>query len=230
MCIRDRSNWGNSSQQSKLAQDLRNAVVRLKQARVAANIQPVLGICYGKTRTTYTKTGYLKVVGQNFWYMIKMCIRDRKRAVPLRSKEEKTEKEVEVMTSPESLKIPGLLGAMIGCFTALLIRYKAFQFKRRLVATVNVFDERIGRSFGNPEAADRIACVQRDHPGIVGASGNRDLFVANDADRHTVELTDNGEERIQLRGIAAGKGQRAHDHWQCGRFTHVAGNLSLIPV
>ena len=30
----------------------------------------MLGICYGKTRTTYTKRGYLKVVGQNFWYLI----------------------------------------------------------------------------------------------------------------------------------------------------------------
>ena len=30
---------------------------------------PVLGICYGKTRTSYLR-GYLKVVGQNFWYLI----------------------------------------------------------------------------------------------------------------------------------------------------------------
>jgi len=30
----------------------------------------VLGICYGKTRTNYMKAGYLKVVGQNFWYLI----------------------------------------------------------------------------------------------------------------------------------------------------------------
>ncbi|MBE2238564.1 MAG: cytosolic protein [Caldilineaceae bacterium] len=68
--IKSGTNWGNSSQQSKLAQDLRNAVARLKQSRVTANVQPVLGICYGKTRTQHTKTGYLKVVGQNFWYMI----------------------------------------------------------------------------------------------------------------------------------------------------------------
>ena len=32
-------------------------------------MQPVLGICYGKTRTRYLR-GYLKVVGQNFWYLI----------------------------------------------------------------------------------------------------------------------------------------------------------------
>jgi hypothetical protein len=68
--IKSGPNWGNSSQQSKLAQDLRDAVKRVKQARVAGNVQPVLGICYGKTRTTLTRSGYLKVVGQNFWYLI----------------------------------------------------------------------------------------------------------------------------------------------------------------
>jgi hypothetical protein len=32
-------------------------------------VQPVLGICYGRARTTYVR-GYLKVTGQNFWYLI----------------------------------------------------------------------------------------------------------------------------------------------------------------
>ncbi|MEW5873143.1 MAG: PmeII family type II restriction endonuclease [Chloroflexota bacterium] len=62
-------NWGNSSQQSKLEQDLKNAVARVKQSRRGTNVQPVLGICYGKTRTSYLR-GYMKVVGQNFWYLI----------------------------------------------------------------------------------------------------------------------------------------------------------------
>ena len=35
----------------------------------STNIQPVLGICYGKTKSSYIR-GYLKVVGQNFWYLI----------------------------------------------------------------------------------------------------------------------------------------------------------------
>ena len=59
-----------SSQHKKLAQDLGDAVIRVKQARTGLNVQPVLGICYGKTRTNYIKAGYLKVVGQNFWYLI----------------------------------------------------------------------------------------------------------------------------------------------------------------
>jgi len=68
--IKSGPNWGNSSQHKKLAQDLGDAVIRVKQARTGLNVQPVLGICYGKTRTNYVKAGYLKVVGQNFWYLI----------------------------------------------------------------------------------------------------------------------------------------------------------------
>ncbi len=49
--VKSGPNWGNSSQQSKLAEDLQKAVR------------------YGKTRTNYLR-GYLKVVGQNFWYLI----------------------------------------------------------------------------------------------------------------------------------------------------------------
>jgi len=67
--IKSGPNWGNSSQQDKLEEDLKNAVARVKQSKRGANVQPVLGICYGKTRTGYLR-GYLKVVGQNFWYLI----------------------------------------------------------------------------------------------------------------------------------------------------------------
>jgi len=68
--IKSGTNWGNSSQHKKLADDLRDTVIRVRQSRIAAKVAPVLGICYGKTRTAYTKAGYLKVVGQNFWYLI----------------------------------------------------------------------------------------------------------------------------------------------------------------
>ncbi len=67
--IKSGPNWGNSSQQSKLEDDLKNAVTRVKQAKKGVNVQPVLGICYGKTKTGYLR-GYLKIVGQNFWYLI----------------------------------------------------------------------------------------------------------------------------------------------------------------
>ncbi len=67
--IKSGPNWGNSSQQNKLEQDLKNAVARVKQARRSPSVQAILGICYGKTRTGYLR-GYLKIVGQNFWYFI----------------------------------------------------------------------------------------------------------------------------------------------------------------
>lgn len=67
--VKSGPNWGNSSQQSKLADDLQKAVNRVKQSQHGINVQSILGICYGKTRTNYLR-GYLKVVGQNFWYLI----------------------------------------------------------------------------------------------------------------------------------------------------------------
>ncbi len=67
--IKSGPNWGNSSQQREQELNFKNAVIRLKQSQHTLNVQPVLGICYGKTRTSYLR-GYLKVVGQNFWYLI----------------------------------------------------------------------------------------------------------------------------------------------------------------
>jgi len=67
--IKSGTNWGNSSQQKKLEQDLANAVKRIQQSHHALNVRAVLGICYGKTRTSILH-GYLKIVGQNFWYLI----------------------------------------------------------------------------------------------------------------------------------------------------------------
>lgn len=67
--IKSGPNWGNSSQQKRLEEDLRNAVMRIKQLHRGANVQAVLGICYGKVKTRHLR-GYLKVVGQNFWYLI----------------------------------------------------------------------------------------------------------------------------------------------------------------
>ncbi len=68
--IKSGTNWGNSSQHKKLADDLRNAEIRLKQSKSISKVQSVLGICYGKTKTGYTSAGYLKIVGQNFWTFI----------------------------------------------------------------------------------------------------------------------------------------------------------------
>lgn len=68
--IKSGPNWGNSSQHARLASDFANAEIRLRQSTHRQNIQKVLGICYGKTKTAYSPKGYLKVVGQNFWTLI----------------------------------------------------------------------------------------------------------------------------------------------------------------
>ena len=67
--IKSGPNWGNSSQQNRLQQDLAAAVSQVQRENAGLDVQAVLGICYGKTRTSYLR-GYLKVVGQNFWYFI----------------------------------------------------------------------------------------------------------------------------------------------------------------
>ena len=68
--VKSGTNWGNSSQHKNLAQDLRDAVIRVKQREGSRTVESVLGICYGKTRTARHRQGYLKIVGQNFWYFV----------------------------------------------------------------------------------------------------------------------------------------------------------------
>ena len=67
--IKSGTNWGNSSQHRRLVQDLQTAEAVLKQSKRVKSVQPVLGICYGKTRSSFAH-GYLQAVGQNFWYLI----------------------------------------------------------------------------------------------------------------------------------------------------------------
>lgn len=67
--IKSGTSWGNSSQQRRQEEDFKTAVKILKQSCHTLNVQPVLGICYGKTKTSFVR-GYMKVVGQNFWYLI----------------------------------------------------------------------------------------------------------------------------------------------------------------
>ncbi|SNY26819.1 Type II restriction endonuclease EcoO109I [Orenia metallireducens] len=69
--IKSGTNWGNSSQIRKLEQDFRQAEIILKQSNRTLNVQSVLGISYGRVRTSYDYRGFIwKLVGQNFWYFI----------------------------------------------------------------------------------------------------------------------------------------------------------------
>ncbi len=67
--IKSGTNWGNGDQQTKLKENFELAVKRVKQYNKNIKIEPVLGICYGKTRTGFVR-GATKIVGQNFWYFI----------------------------------------------------------------------------------------------------------------------------------------------------------------
>ncbi|MCD4830754.1 MAG: hypothetical protein K8R02_02970 [Anaerohalosphaeraceae bacterium] len=67
--VKSGTNWGNSSQQNRQQQDFETAVRVLRQSNHSLSVQSILGICYGKTKTSHLR-GYMKVVGQNFWYFI----------------------------------------------------------------------------------------------------------------------------------------------------------------
>jgi hypothetical protein len=67
--IKSGPSWGNSSQKRKLRDDFESALKVLKQSSHRINVTPVEGICYGKVKSKFVK-GYLRVMGQNFWYLI----------------------------------------------------------------------------------------------------------------------------------------------------------------
>jgi hypothetical protein len=67
--IKSGQNWGNSSQQQKIKENFRRAVVVQKQKWNIAFVQPILGICYGRAKDMDNGT-YIRKVGQSFWYFI----------------------------------------------------------------------------------------------------------------------------------------------------------------
>lgn len=68
--VKSGTSWGDHAQQTKQEEDFAKAVRVVKQSRHTTNVQPVLGICYGKTRTNPHIRGAMKLVGQNFWFLI----------------------------------------------------------------------------------------------------------------------------------------------------------------
>lgn len=65
--IKSGPNWGNSSQYRALKDYFKKAKQVLGQNNVIG--QPVLGICYGKTRTS-NNGDYIKYTGQSFWHFL----------------------------------------------------------------------------------------------------------------------------------------------------------------
>jgi len=69
VAIKSGPNWGNRSQYNDLRLRFKTAVRVLKQSHHAVNVQPVLGICYGKFKTV-NNGEYLKIGGQSFWHFV----------------------------------------------------------------------------------------------------------------------------------------------------------------
>lgn len=67
--IKSGPNWGNSSQYRALREAFRKAKIVQRQRVSGLAIETVLGICYGKTRTTFCGD-YIKYTGQSFWHFL----------------------------------------------------------------------------------------------------------------------------------------------------------------
>ena len=61
--------WGNSTQHKKLRDNFLTAVRVLKQNNAVGEIQPTLGICYGRFKTV-NNGAFLHIGGQSFWALI----------------------------------------------------------------------------------------------------------------------------------------------------------------
>jgi len=70
VAIKSGPNWGNSSQYAKLEDNFKKAVAVQRQSHRVAHVQPVLGICYGKSPAFTDKGTYWKIIGQRFWYFL----------------------------------------------------------------------------------------------------------------------------------------------------------------
>jgi len=68
--VKSGTNWGNSAQQKKQEANFQTALKVLKQSRHMGNVEAVLGICYGNSKTVFSKKGYRRIVGQSFWHFI----------------------------------------------------------------------------------------------------------------------------------------------------------------
>jgi len=69
VAVKSGRNWGNSSQYRALRESFEKAAKVLKQTKAVRSVQPVLGMCYGKSKTV--ETGWcLKLHGQAFWHFM----------------------------------------------------------------------------------------------------------------------------------------------------------------
>jgi hypothetical protein len=61
--------WGNATQHKKLRENFLTAQKVLKQNKAIGELQPTLGICYGRFKTV-NNGAFLHIGGQSFWELI----------------------------------------------------------------------------------------------------------------------------------------------------------------
>lgn len=61
--------WGNATQHKKLRDNFLTAVRVLRQNSLVGELQPTLGICYGRFKTV-NNGAYLHIGGQSFWTLV----------------------------------------------------------------------------------------------------------------------------------------------------------------
>ncbi|HEV2349502.1 MAG TPA: PmeII family type II restriction endonuclease [Terriglobia bacterium] len=69
IAVKSGRNWGNSSQHAALRENFKRAVQVIRQRDKKVQLQPTLGICYGKFKTV-NNGEYLHIGGQSFWNLI----------------------------------------------------------------------------------------------------------------------------------------------------------------
>ncbi len=69
IAVKSGRNWGNAGQHKDLKASFKTALKVIKQSKQAGQLQPTLGICYGKFKTV-DNGEYLHIGGQAFWDLI----------------------------------------------------------------------------------------------------------------------------------------------------------------
>jgi len=69
IAVKSGKSWSNSSSMKKLRENFQTAVKVLKQSKTVGEIQPTIGICYGRTKRV-NNGAFLQVSGQDFWELI----------------------------------------------------------------------------------------------------------------------------------------------------------------
>lgn len=69
IAVKSGKNWGNAAQHARQRENFKRAVKVLKQSIFVGELQPTLGISYGRFKTVNTGQ-FLHIGGQSFWHLI----------------------------------------------------------------------------------------------------------------------------------------------------------------